>query len=166
MDGVVTKLSVFVEEIKPPVEPFLGLNPSGPSPIPRGFNEIKLFVVADRVVVTEKPFVLDREDSLELETFREGTMKIRGIFRFSLETAVVSWEVVSEKGVGLLLGSNVFKTHLFDQTILEDAKEPLNPPLGLGRISVNHSDTELLKSPLELALGKFSFKLFFEVGLG
>jgi len=166
-DFAVTKLSVFVEEVKPPVEPFLGLDPSGPSPVPRGFNEIKLFIVADRVVVTEKPPLLDREDSFEFEILGEGLVKIRRTFRFSLKTAVVSGEVASEKAVGLLLGPDVFKTHLFDQTILENAKEPLDPPLGLGRISVNHSDAELLESPLKLALGfSLALKLFFEPGLG
>lgn len=125
--------------------------------------------MADRVVVTEKPIFLDREDSLELETFGEGTMKICRVFRFSLETAVVSGEVTSEKTVGLLFGFDLFKTHLFDQTILEDAKEPFHPSLGLGRIRVNHSDAELLKSSLELALGlPLAFELLFETrpGLG
>jgi hypothetical protein len=163
----VTKLSVLVEEVKPPVEPFLGLDPSGPSPVPGGFNEVKLSVVADRVVVTEKPPLLDREDPFEFEILGEGAMKILGVFRFSLETAVVSGEVTSEKAVGLLLGPDVFKTHLFDQPVLENAKEPLDPSLGLGRVGVNHSDTEFFQGSLKLALGfSLALQLFFQTRPG
>ena len=104
LDFPVTKLPAFVEEVKPPVEPFLGLNRSRPSAVPTAFKEIKLFMVTNRVVVSKKPFLLDRKDVIQREAFGEGPVKIKRALGLSLESPVVAGKVASEKGVGRLFG--------------------------------------------------------------
>ena len=167
LDFPVTKLPAFVEEVKPPVESFLSLNRSRPSAVPTAFKEIKLFMVTNRVVVSKKPFLLDRKDVIQREAFGEGPVKIKRAFGLSLESPVVAGKVASEKGVGRLFGPDPCEAHFLHEPVLEDAEESFNPPFGLGRIGMNHSDPELLKRPLELALSfSLALELFLKAGLG
>jgi hypothetical protein len=161
------KGAVLVEEIKLPIEPLFGLNPDRFSPGPEVFYEIKLSLVSNRAVFSKEAAGLDREDLFEVDSRGEGTMKIDGASRLPLESLVEAGKVALEKAIGFFRGPDFHKAHFFDEPVLKNTKEPLNPSLGLGREGGNDSDREFIQSPLKLALTPpQAQELLFQAGLG
>lgn len=160
------ELLVSVQEIKPAIEPLLGLNPLGSFPVPVIFKEKELFVMADGIVISEKPLFADREDALEIQVPRKGAVEIYRAFGLSLETGGVFLEKGAEKTIRLCFGLDLLKTHLFDETVLEDSEESFDPAFGLRRIGVDDIDPEFFQGPLKLALREPPFQFFFQSWFG
>ncbi len=83
-----------------------------------------------------------------------------------LKFSVERRQIRLQEFICLLDAVNPGKPHLFDQTILERSKPPLDPAFGLRRIGMNDRYPKFGKTPFELAHGSFIFQLILDARLG
>lgn len=156
---------ILIEEMKLSVQALFGLNPKRPLSIPISLDEIERSLSPDRAVFSEEMTGFDREDALRIHSRRQGAVEIDGAPGLSLEPSVEPGKVTGEETIGFFLGLDFLKTHFFDKTVLQNAKEPFDSSLRLGRESGNHPDLELPEGSLKLALRPSPpQKLFFQAG--
>jgi hypothetical protein len=107
-------------------------------------------VELDGVVVLDGALVLEGADAVEIPQDRGRPPGGLGVSRGVSEAGIVAWEKAVEHALGLGERARLGEAELADQAILEGAKEPLDPPLGLGGMSADPADAEFLEGAPDL----------------
>lgn len=102
------------------------------------------------VVVLDGALVLEGADAVEVPQDRGRPPGGLGVRRGVSEAGIVAWEKAVEHALGLRERACLGEAELADQAILEGAKEPLDPPLGLRGVSTDPADTEFLEGAPDL----------------
>lgn len=162
LDLSVGKRPVSVQEIKLSIDSVFCLDHLGSPSVPGVFDEVKLSIVTEGVVIPEQVPLSNAEHPFEIGLLWNGPMKIGLIPRLSSEAPVVFREIVPEEPVGLLPALDPLKTHLFDEAVLEGPKESLNASFCLGGIGMDHIHSQFLQGPFKLGPGAFALELFLQ----
>ncbi|MDQ7839757.1 MAG: hypothetical protein RDU83_01860 [bacterium] len=99
----------------------------------------------DGVIVLDGALVLEAADAVEVSLGRGRAPSGLGVRRGVSEASIVAWEKAIEHALGLRERARLGEAELDDQAILEGAKEPLDPPLGLWGMRTDPADAEFLE---------------------
>lgn len=95
------------------------------------------------VVIGHGPPVSEADPGISF-TLRQGrTVSGAWLGRRLCKTTIEAWQVVVQHRIGLIKRTGPSPTEFFHQPVLEGAKEPFHPPLGLGRASANEANVQL-----------------------
>lgn len=102
------------------------------------------------VIVLDGALVLEATDAVEIGASGSrppGGLGVRGSLS---ETGIVAWEKAVEHALGLGERAGLGEAELADEAVLEGAKEPLDPPLGLRGACADPADAEFLEGAPDL----------------
>lgn len=107
-------------------------------------------VELDGVIVLDRALVFEAADALEVPSRRGGSPGRRGVRRGPGEARIVAWEKSVHDALGLHESARMGQAELDDEAILEGAKEPFDPSLGLRRVRGDPPNAEFLERAPDL----------------
>jgi len=108
-------------------------------------------VELDGVIVLDGALVLEAADAVEVHTRRGGPPRRRGVRGGPGEARIVAWEKAVHDALGLHERARMGQAELDDEAILEGAKEPFDPSLGLRRVGGDPPNAEFLERAPDLS---------------
>jgi len=108
-------------------------------------------VELDGVVVLDGALVLEAADAVEVSLGRGWPPGGLGVSRGVSEAGIVAREKPVEHALGLRDRARLGEAELADEAVLEGAKEPLDPTLGLRGVSTDPADAEFLEGAPDLS---------------
>ncbi len=107
-------------------------------------------VELDGVIVLDGALVLEGADAVEVSLDRGRAPSRLGVLGSLSETGIVAREKAVEHALGLRERACLGEAELADEAVLEGAKEPFDPPLGLRGVSTDPADAKFLEGAPDL----------------
>jgi hypothetical protein len=139
-DGVIVQWPAIVGHPHRSIHPFFDEDVRRPD---IGPHLIELPVVGHRPVTAQTSGRFNAQAPIQLASRRTRPMQISGLRRRNREPLIVDRQIALQKLICRVQRGDVREPHLLDQPILEGFKEPLHPPLGLGRVGGDQLNPQL-----------------------
>ena len=115
-----------------------------------------------RIIITDNRTVPKADDSVQIESLGDASPGLLGFSGMDGKTAIEPLYERLQEDVGLCHGRDASQSEFCDQTVLEDAKEPLHPSFGLGRESKDRLNPQGLQSQSHLSRVLSASQLFLQ----
>ena len=110
----------------------------------RLMNLIESPLVRNSEVLAQAASRLQAQIAVQFPGYRTGSMQIRGLRGLNGEAPIVDRHIALQELIRRVERGDVREPHLLNHPILKGVKQPLHPPLGLGRVGWDQLHPQLV----------------------